>query len=89
MTTPAHSNEQKRLQRLNEASQWLLCMQDPKRTDEQLNEWLRWIDADPENFAEFERLQRDWIDLDALKGDEPALTPEQKSVLLEPACRAA
>jgi transmembrane sensor len=83
MTTPIHSNEQSRLQRLDEASQWLLRMQDPKRTDEQLNEWLHWIDADPENFAEFERLQRDWIDLNALKGDELALTPQQKSVLLD------
>jgi transmembrane sensor len=80
MRTATNSNEPRRLQRLDEASQWLLRMQDPKRTDAELNEWLRWIDADPENFAEFERLQRDWKDLDALKGDELAPTPRQKSV---------
>ena len=83
MMTAANSNEPRRLQRLDEASQWLLRMQDPKRTDEQLNEWLRWIDSDPENFAEFDRLQHDWKDLDALKGDELTLTPQQKSALLE------
>lgn len=83
MTTPTSPNEQRRLQRLDEASQWLLRMQDPKQTDAELNEWLRWIDADPANFAEFERLQRDWKDLDALKGDAFALTPQQKSALLE------
>ena len=83
MMTPTNSNEPRRLQRLEEASQWLLRMQDPKRTDAELSEWLRWIDADPGNFAEFERLQRDWKDLDALKGDALALTPQQKSALLE------
>lgn len=83
MTTQMSANEQRRLQRLDEASQWLLCMQDPKRTDEQLNEWLRWIDADPENFAEFERLQRDWKDLNALKGHELVLSPQEKGALLE------
>jgi transmembrane sensor len=83
MKTPTSSNEQSRLQRLDEASQWLLRMQDSKRTDAELNEWLRWIDADPENFAEFDRLQRDWKDLSALKGDELALTPQRKSALLE------
>lgn len=86
MKTQIHSNEPTRLQRLDEASQWLLRMQDPKRTDEQLHEWLRWIESDPENFAEFERLQRDWKDLDALKGDELALTlqlQQRKSALLD------
>jgi len=83
MTTPMRPNEQRRLQRLDEASQWLLRMQDPKRTDAELNDWLRWIDADPANFSEFERLQRDWKDLDALKDESLALTPQQKGALLE------
>jgi transmembrane sensor len=83
MMTPTNSNEPRRLQRLDEASQWLLRMQAPRRTDEELNEWLRWIDADPENFAEFDRLQRDWKDLDALKGDERPLAVEQESALVE------
>jgi transmembrane sensor len=82
MTTPERSNDEVRLKRLVEASEWLLCMQDPKRTDEQMNDWLRWCDADPQNFAEFERLQRDWIDLSALKDNELSLTPGQKRALL-------
>lgn len=83
MTDPIHPNETARLQRLHAASQWLLRMQDPKRTDEQLSEWLGWIDSDPENFAEFERLQRDWIDLNALKADGPAVKPQEKRALRE------
>lgn len=71
MTTDANANEQLRLQRLEAASEWLLRMQSTTHTEQELNEWLRWIDSDPENFAEFERLQRDWIDLDALKSGEP------------------
>lgn len=80
MTDPIHPNETMRLQRLHAASQWLLRMQDPKGSDEQLSEWLRWIDSDPENFAEFERLQRDWIDLNALKAD---VKPQEKRALRE------
>jgi transmembrane sensor len=79
MKTVMRSNEQMRLDRLEDAAQWLLRMQDPGLTDEQLNEWLRWCEADPENFAEFERLQRDWIDLNALKGDTQLLASQQKS----------
>jgi transmembrane sensor len=83
MTTPTNTDEHVRLKRLDEASQWLLCMQDPRRSDEQMNDWLRWCDADPENFAEFERLQKDWKELDALRSDGLSLTPRQKSSLLE------
>lgn len=67
MTSNTDSSERTRLQRLDEASQWLLRMQDPKRSEEELAEWLRWIEADHENFPEFERLQRDWKDLEVLR----------------------
>jgi transmembrane sensor len=83
MTTSIRAMDPARLKRLDDAAEWLLRMQDPARTDSEMNEWLRWIDADPENLAEFERLQHDWSDLDALKCDELRLTPEQKSALLE------
>jgi len=77
------SNETVRLRRLHDASQWMLRMQDPKRTDTQVSEWLHWIDSDPENLAEFENLQQDWIDLNALKEDALALRAQQKRALLE------
>lgn len=57
----------RRLQRLEEASDWLLRLQAPGRTDAEYDDWLRWCDADPENFACFELVQGTWNDLDALK----------------------
>lgn len=69
MTAALSPNEQLKMRRLGEASDWLMLMQNPNHSEEQLNEWLRWIDADPANFAEYERLQRDWKDLDALKDE--------------------
>jgi len=83
MTIPTHSSLTERVKRLDEATQWLLRMQDPKRTDAEINDWLRWCDANPENFVEFERLQRDWMDLDALKGGPPAVQVAPASHLPE------
>jgi transmembrane sensor len=75
MNTGIKLEETQRLKRLNEASQWLLRLQSGELSDEQLNAWLQWIDENPDNFAEFERLQRDWKDLDALKGESFDETP--------------
>jgi transmembrane sensor len=69
MNTGMKLEETQRLKRLNEASQWLLRLQSGELSDEQLNAWLQWIDENPDNFAEYERLQRDWKELDALKGE--------------------
>ncbi len=63
------TSEDARLNRLQQASEWLLRMENPERTEEDVNEWLRWCDADPHNLAAFEAFQKDWRDLDALKGD--------------------
>jgi len=61
-----------------------LRLEDPKRSESDMNEWLRWCDADPENYAAFEMVQAKWRDLDALKiGHDVALTSEQKSELLK------
>jgi transmembrane sensor len=66
--TPAERDvAEAKLARLSEAGEWLLRMQSPSRSDEDINEWLRWCDADPEHLAVYETLQRDWNDLDALK----------------------
>jgi transmembrane sensor len=56
-----------RVNRLGEASEWLLRLQSPDRSEAEYSNWLRWCDADPENFAAFETVQRKWQDLDALK----------------------
>jgi len=64
-----------RLSRLEQASEWLLRMDNPARTEEDVNEWLRWCEEDSENLAVFEAFQSDWRDLDALKGDAHAEEP--------------
>jgi transmembrane sensor len=53
-------------------------MENPSRTEEDVNGWLRWCDEDSENLVAFEAFQTDWRDLDALKvsghADGSALT---------------
>jgi transmembrane sensor len=94
MSIDEQTSEAARLNRLQQASEWLLRMDNPARTEEDVNEWLRWCDTDPENLAAFEAFQRDWRDLDALKVGAPALAPgglnedlilseSQKKALLE------
>jgi transmembrane sensor len=63
------TSESARLNRLQQASEWLLRMENPDRTEEDVNEWLRWCDADPNNLVAFEAFQKDWRDLDALKAN--------------------
>ena len=72
MTTDEPTSKDARLNRLEQASEWLLRMDNPARTEEDVNEWLRWCDEDSENLAAFEAFQRDWRDLDALKVDAGA-----------------
>jgi transmembrane sensor len=67
MSTDEQTSKDARLTRLEQASEWLLRMDNPARTEEDVNEWLRWCDEDSENLAAFEAFQRDWRDLDALK----------------------
>jgi transmembrane sensor len=67
VSTDERTIDAARLERLQEASDWLLRMDNPNRTEEDVNEWLRWCDEDPENLMAFEAFQRDWRDLDALK----------------------
>jgi transmembrane sensor len=67
MNNDEQTGEEARLERLQQASEWLLRMDNPGRTEEDVNEWLRWCDVDSENLLAFEAFQRDWRDLDALK----------------------
>jgi transmembrane sensor len=75
MSTTERDMDEARLERLSAAGEWLLRMQSPSRSEEDVNEWLRWCDADPENLAAYEALQRDWNDLDALKTPRAAAKP--------------
>lgn len=63
----AHPVDDSRTRRLTEAAEWLLRMESSSRTEADVNEWLRWCAADPDNLIAFEELQRDWQDFDALK----------------------
>lgn len=98
MSTDERMSEEARLKRLEEASDWLLRMDNPNRTEEDVNEWFGWCDEDPENLLTFEAFQRDWRDLDALKvgmdaeasalapsvvNDHLILSEPQKKALLE------
>lgn len=67
MSTDERTTEDARFKRLQQASEWLLRIDNPARTEDDVNEWLRWCDEDSENLAAFEAFQRDWRDLDALK----------------------
>lgn len=69
MTADARMIDADRVERLEEATDWLLRLQESTRTEDDLNLWLKWCDADPRNFAAFETVQRRWQELDALKVD--------------------
>jgi len=69
MNVDQNATEEARLKRLQEASEWLVRMEDPGRTEEDVNEWLRWCYANPENLSAFETYQHDWHDLDVLKSN--------------------
>jgi len=91
MSTDEQTRKDPRLNRLEQASEWLLRMDNPARTEEDVNEWLRWCDENSENLLTFEAFQRDWRDLDALKlgvdANESALAPSGVSddlILSEP-----
>lgn len=98
MSTDEQTSKDARVNRLEQASEWLLRMDNPARTEEDVNEWLRWCDEDSDNLAAFEAFQRDWRDLDALKvnadaeesvpapsgvNDDLILSEPQKKALLE------
>lgn len=59
--------QSRELQRLEEASDWLLRLNSDAHTEADVDAWLRWCHADEQNLAAYEALQKDWQDLDALK----------------------
>ena len=61
--------DRKRADRLDEAADWLLRLEEPSRAEADYTDWLRWCDSDPENLAAFETVQHKWQAFDALKAD--------------------
>lgn len=72
MSTATPASDTARLNRLHQASEWVLRIDNPARTEDDISEWLRWCDEDPENLVAFEALQGDWRDLGMLKVDPTA-----------------
>lgn len=70
----------RRVNRLSEAGDWLLRLQSPEHTEADYQDWLLWCDADPENFAAFETVQRRWQNLDGLKSAERARSDRGKRI---------
>lgn len=68
-----------RVARLCEASDWLLRLEGANGSEQEIEDWIRWCDADPRNVGAFESLVRDWRDLDALKAAPASVTPSGKS----------
>lgn len=89
MSTHERTSKDARLNRLEQASEWLLRMDNPARTEEDVNEWLRWCDEDSENIVAFEAFQRDWRDLDALRMEKPPVERESRRRLWAPVAVAA
>ena len=72
MKTEGSAPDGARVARLCEASDWLLRLEGANGSDQEIDAWIRWCDADPRNVGAFESLARDWRDLDALKADPAA-----------------
>jgi len=70
-----------KISRYRQAIGWLLRLQDPRSSDKDIEEWLRWCDADPQNLQAFEAFQQDWQDVQGLKGEAsgPEVTGSMKS----------
>ena len=66
MNTDEKTSNDARLSRLEQASEWLLRMEDPSRSEEDVTGWLRWCDEDSEILVAFDAFQSVLRDLDAL-----------------------
>ncbi len=84
VTTPTNLNEQKRLQRLDEASEWLLRSAGPEAHGRRAERVVALDRRRSGNFAEFERLQRGLERPGCAQGAMSRRSPaQQKNALLE------
>ena len=63
-------------QRLESASDWLICLQKDDLAVEEIVSWVQWCEADPRNRSAFERLLPLWQAL-----DRESLSPERANLL--------
>lgn len=70
--TQNRTSDTSKIQRYRKAAEWLVRLHAPGATDNEVDEWLRWCEADSENLAAFDKLQQDWQDTEGFKG-APAL----------------
>jgi transmembrane sensor len=63
------------LRRYREAGEWLLRFKGSDPSESDVERWLSWCDADEENVAAFEQLQRDWHDLEGLREAPELIVP--------------
>jgi transmembrane sensor len=62
------------LTRYREAAEWLLRLNEADASEAEIDQWLRWCQADAENLVAFEKLQQDWQDTAGFKS-APELLP--------------
>jgi transmembrane sensor len=55
------------LTRYREAAEWLLRLNEVDASEAEIDQWLRWCQADSENLVAFEKLQQDWGDTAGFK----------------------
>jgi transmembrane sensor len=60
--------------RYREAAEWLLRLNEGDASEAEIDQWLRWCQADAENLVAFEKLQQDWQDTAGFKS-APELLP--------------
>ncbi|HEY4968879.1 MAG TPA: DUF4880 domain-containing protein, partial [Steroidobacteraceae bacterium] len=63
------------LRRYREAGEWLLRFKGSDPAESDVERWLSWCEADQENVAAFEQLQRDWHDLEGLREAPELIVP--------------
>src|ERR1700722_10953463 len=69
----AHSPDT--LQRLGEASQWLVRLRASPASEEHLRDWLRWCEQHPANAEAFERIEGLWGQFGQVAGEYAAGCP--------------
>jgi transmembrane sensor len=63
--------------RYREAVEWLLRLNEDDASEAEIDQWLRWCQADAENLVAFEKLQQDWQDTAGFKSAPELLSMSQ------------
>jgi transmembrane sensor len=65
------------LARYREAAAWLLRLNEVDTSEAEIEQWLRWCQADAKNLVAFEKLQQDWQDTAGFKSAPELLSVPQ------------